>query len=38
MPRSSPLGLEQQAEASLRRHDNYEELSMIGVGMCLVSQ
>lgn len=32
MPRSSPLPLEQQAEANLRRHDNYEELSMIGIG------
>lgn len=38
MPRSSPPEVEDQAEATFRNHDNYEELSMIGNGIttCLV--
>lgn len=32
MPRSSPLQVEEQAESTLRKHDNYEELGMIGIG------
>lgn len=32
MPRSSPLQVEEQGEGTLRRHDNYEELGMIGIG------